>query len=185
MELATEFSQLLERYRHERQNPNITEGQFRILLLVYPAILVSQADGHIDTSEMIQLNKMTKHLAQKLKLTEDTDLNGEIRYLSWNARVWRGYFLTALRIYMVQNKLENEVVDLMLAAASSSTGNVINNILMRSANPNVDMSKSSVQPEGEVEFISAKEKAEINAIVDYMGLSEDEAISWKLSHVLQ
>jgi hypothetical protein len=47
------------------------------------------------------------------------------------------------------------------------------------------MSKSSVQPEGEVEFISAKEKAEINAIVDYMGLLEDEAISWKLAHVLQ
>jgi glycine betaine/choline ABC-type transport system substrate-binding protein len=185
MELATEFSQLLERYRHERQNPAITEGQFRILLLVFPAILVSQADGHIDTSEMIQLNKMTKHLAQKLKLAEEIDLHGEIRYLSWNARVWRGYFLTALRIFMVQNKLENEVVDLMLAAASSSTGNVINNILMRSANPNVDMSKSSVQPEGEVEFISAKEKAEINAIVDYMGLLEDEAISWKLAHVLQ
>jgi hypothetical protein len=185
MELATEFSQLLERYRYERQNVDITEAQFKVLLLIYPAILVAQADGHIDTSEMLQLNKLTKHVSQKLLLDVNVDLQGEIRYLSWNARVWRGYFLTALRVFMVQNKLENEVVDLMLAAASSSTGNVINNILMRSAGTGMDVSKGGIQPEGEVEFISTKEKEEIHYIVEYMGLLEDEAISWKLSHVLQ
>lgn len=183
--MATEFSQLFERYKHERQNNSITETQFQILLMVFPAILVSQADGHIDTTEMIQLNKLVKHLGQKLKAPGELDLSGEIRYLSWNSRVWRGYFLTALRIFMVQNKLENEVVDLMLAAASSSTGNVINNILMRSIGQDIDPKRGNIKPEGNVEFISKKEKDEILSIVDYMNLMEDEALAWKIRHVLQ
>ncbi|MFN8923838.1 MAG: hypothetical protein ACK5XP_13045 [Sphingobacteriia bacterium] len=183
--MATEFSQLYERYRHQRQNYTITVEAFQVLLMVYPSILVAQADGHVDTSEMIQLNKLVKHLSSKLALEEQPDLNSEIRYLSWNSRIWRGYFLTALRIFMAQNKLEHELIDLMLTAASSSTGSVINNILMRNISPAANGRTGRLVPNGEVEFISLKEKEEIMAILDYMNLLEDEAIAWKVRHILR
>jgi len=73
----------------------------------------------------------------------------------------------------------------MLTAASSSTGSVINNILMRNISPAANGRTGRLVPNGEVEFISLKEKEEIMAILDYMNLLEDEAIAWKVRHILR
>ena len=167
------------RYKMERRSDELTIEEFEQVLLLFPAVLIAAADGHIDTSEMMQLNKILRHLLAQIREqdVQEYDLKSELRYISWNTKVWRDPFLRCLREYIEEHKLGEMVVDIMIAAASASTGSLINNILLQTYNPDGSTTGSQAQ----ASFISDIEKNEILRITDFLGLSEDAGVRRRLA----
>jgi hypothetical protein len=181
-----QFDKLYDRYCFERQLTNLSKEDFEVLVFLFPAILVVQADGHIDTTEVLHLTKLASHIAQLLNHSPSLDLKPEIRYLGWSTKVWRSHFLQGLIEKVQSRNLGNELVDILLTSASSSTGSLINNILYKAINPmQLQDNTPLAAMQEKVEFISADEKAEIIEIVRYLGLSAQPAIVKRVKDVLE
>ena len=166
----------LERYRNERNAHHLDEVLFQHLLYLFPAILVAQADGHVDTTEVMHLNKLVLYITENQSGFNEDQLKAEIRYLMWNAQIWRTAFLNALKELLAETHKGREVIDLMISTASSSTGSLINNILLSTLNPSNDSVKTSLNFDPAAEFISDVEKNEIVNVAKYLGLFNDKSI---------
>lgn len=185
MQISPNVTLLYERYLQERAGESLTIEEFVQLILIFPAILITQADGHIDTSEMIHLNKLIQFIgANNINLSQ-RDLKQEIRYLIWNSKLWRNLFLQALKEIIELNNIGQQAVDLMLSAACSSTGSLINNILLKTINPNQNINATGIKADSASNFISDEEKNEILVIIQFLGLDTNPEISEKLNQVLK
>jgi|GEM_PF-5979856 len=175
MTLAESLNHLYERYKMERTNSsNLTIEMFEQLIRIFPAILIAQADGHVDTTEIIHLNKLAHYVSTKETSIAESDLKQEIRYLTWNAHTWRKPILSVLKQYQEEKKCGVEIVDLMISIASSSTGSLISNILLATTNPNTAQDDGGFGTDPTT-YISDEEKKEIMLIARELNLLTDEA----------
>lgn len=182
MNAPENMSSLYERYTFERAAEGLTPEVFEHLVYLFPAILIAQADGHVDTSEVIHINKVARHFTNKDADVPEEVLKQEVRYLTWNTEIWRKPMLAALREMIAERGNGHQVVEVMISTASSSTGSLINNILLSTLNPGED--KQGVDLEQGAEFICEDEKKEIENIAYELGLLRDPSILEKLQQII-
>lgn len=158
-------------YQRERRS-RLDEKTFEVLVRTFPALLVAQADGFTDTSEMQRLQEIVAFLCQKEGVpTEGLDWRAELRYLAIDSDFWRGRFLEALQALIQENPdLGREQAEFLFATAAASTGDIVQNLLLR-------LKKTDpVEKEG-IKLISEKEEEEIHRLSAELSLPA-EAIAY-------
>lgn len=177
--LARQLADLHDQYRRERRTETLKLEEFEQLLLLFPSVLVLQADGHIDTTEMMFLSQMAKILSRAGASLSEADLRQEVRYLSRSVNYWRKPFMEVLVRYIEERRVATEVLDLMISAASSSTGNVRQNILIRMHNRLDDGTGALEQV-----FISEEEKYAILNLVAELNMSMAPGVVERLQVIM-
>ena len=181
MTASDSLKTLFERYQSERSNaPYLDTIMFEQLIRIFPAILIAQADGHVDTTEIIHLNKLAHYISTRVEGIEESDLKQEIRYLTWNIQTWRKPILNLLKIYVPEKKCGDEILDLMISTASSSTGSLISNILIATSNVN----DSNEEATRKASFISDDEKKEILLIAKELNIADQPESYERLKFII-
>ena len=91
--------------------------------------------------------------------------------------------MAVLRPYIHAHGLGVEVLDLMISAASSSTGNIRQNILIKMQSATAKATGSQAPNEQEA-FISEDEKEAILNLVSELGIGEDPIVIERLQGLL-
>jgi hypothetical protein len=153
-----------QRERRIRVEPKV----FEILLRVFPSVLIAQADGFTDTSEVHRLDEIVAFLCKQEGISLDAiDWRAEMRYLAIDAAFWREKFIEALRALLSQQKvLYREQAEFLYAVAAASTGDIVRNLLLR-------LRRTDLLSEEPVQLISEKERAEIDRLVHELGFAEE------------
>lgn len=176
--LDEKITALHKRYRLERNNDQINQNEFEHILMMFPAVLVLKADGHIDTTEMMYLSQLAKHMSSHNLNISEADLRQEIRYLAQKAHYWREPFMEALRTYIKQHHVAGEVVEIMIASAASSTGNVRQNIQIKL------QQQAGKALADTAMFISEDEKEAILNLVAELEIGEDPRVIEQMASLL-
>ncbi len=165
------LTRLWSDYQRERRS-HLDEKAFEVLVRAFPALLVAQADGFTDTSEMQRLQEIIAFLRQKEGIALDTfDWRAELRYLAIDSDFWRGRFLEVLRALLRDNPdLNREQAEFLFATAAASTGDIVQNLLLR-------IKKTESLEKETVKLISEKEEQEIHRLSTELALSA-EAIAY-------
>lgn len=180
-----QFQRLLQMYRKERFRSEIKEDDLKILLVIFPGILVAQADGFIDTTEMVYLVRLTKDLAKAYNYDVSDNLKDEMRYLTRNTAFWFDPFTATLKLLIQKENRGVDVADIMVMVASSSSGDLINNVLYSSRSHNLQQRDSVLlQAEEDVEFLSEEEKEDIRKLARKLGLYEVKEAAQRLKSQL-
>ncbi len=155
---------LWENYQRERRKV-IPKEAFEVLLQVFPAILVAQADGFTDTNELHRLEEIVRFLCrERPEVFSALDWRSEIRYLAIDADFWRRAFIEGLREYLkISSEKLFQQVEFLYATAAASTGDILKNILLEFGR---------LSGKGQKDLISEKELAEIERLIQELGLSE-------------
>ncbi len=176
--LAEKFKALYNRYIIERHTDQISEKEFERILLMFPAVLVLKSDGQVDTTEMMYLSQLARYMSDQGLNISDADIRQEIRHLAQRAHYWRAPFLEVLRLFITEHKVGGEVVQMMIAAASSSTGNMRQNIQIKLQH---GMAAGTDNPTA---FISEDEKEAILNVVGELELGADEHVQQQIAAIL-
>lgn len=179
--LAEKLQELYKNYRFERQSDTVSAKEFEHLILMFPAILVLQADGHIDTTEMMFLSQLSRYMSDNGLNISETDIRHEVRYLSRSVNYWRKPFMEVLKLYVEEHKVATEVVDIMISAAASSTGNVRQNIIIKMQGQHVQQAQLA---EGLTAFISEDEKHAILNIVDELEIIQVPGVVDRIKDIM-
>ncbi len=164
-------------YERQRSPEELTQEEFVQLLIVFPALLVLKADGHVDTTELLYLNKLVRHLVTSQGIENKEDLfREELRHLLWNSTYWRMPFLRILRFFVSEKKVLEALMDWMISAASASSGDIVQNILYKAAQ------SQGVTTEAP-KFISEVEIQEIKNILDYLGVLDTPEVRLLLNQL--
>ena len=165
------LTRLWSDYQRERRS-RLDEKAFEVLVRTFPALLVAQADGFTDTSEMQRLQEIVAFLCQKEGVSLDSfDWRTELRYLAIDSDFWRARFLEALRALVRENPaLGQEQAEFLFATAAASTGDIVQNLLLR-------LKKTESLEKETVKLISEKEEQEIHRLSTELELSA-EAIAY-------
>ncbi|GIV23283.1 MAG: hypothetical protein KatS3mg025_0942 [Bacteroidia bacterium] len=164
---------LWEDYQRERRR-RLDKKAFGILLRVFPSVMVAQADGFTDTSEMQRLYEIVAFLCQQEHIPiESLDWRAELRYLAIDMDFWRDRFIEALKSFLQSNPiLYREQAEFLFATAAASTGDIVQNLLLR-------LRRSEALGEGAVQLISANEQKIIEKLTDMLDFaSQPEALSY-------
>ncbi|MCS6894962.1 MAG: hypothetical protein NZZ60_02280 [Bacteroidia bacterium] len=165
---------LSDHYQRERRKL-VPSQAMEVLIQAFPAVLVAQADGFTDTSEVQRLSEIVAFLCRRKEIPMNTlDWTAEIRYLSIDADFWRKTFLDTLKAFLqLHPQLYNQQAEFMYAVAVASTGDVVRNLLMRFHR------QDSATPKEELEVISDKERAEIERLAEELEFQKvPEALSY-------
>ncbi len=169
---------LYERYRAARGTDVLSQAEFERVLMIFPALMVLNADGHIDSTEMMFISQLSRFMADSRANISEADIRQEVRYLSRNLNVWRGEFIELLRDYIRHHNLATEVLDIMISAAASSTGNVRQNVMIKLKA--IDHSA----PDDRNAFISEEEKESILTLVGELEMNQHPAVIQRLQEIL-
>lgn len=177
------FEHLLRYYRSERPNQPISNGDLEVLLLIFPAILVNRSDNFVDTQEMNYLQKLTKEVANNFGITTSPNLKRELRYLTRDTNFWKQPFLRTLKAYVTERpEVAGHLVDIMVMAASSSSGDLLQNLSLRAAKHNLQERPTAMPSfDEEIDFIDEDEKRAIRDIARALDLYNDKSAAQKLS----
>ncbi|MGQ9864017.1 MAG: hypothetical protein ACUVRD_06010 [Bacteroidia bacterium] len=162
------FDRVYQAYLLERRlGATFSKKAFEILLRCFPAILIAQADGFTDTTEMGMLEEVVKFLCQKENFAhEDVDWRMEIRYLGIDGGYWRERFLTVLsELLATKPELYHEQAEFLTAVATCSTGDLVKNMLVR-------LGRADLLSNEEIQFVSQAEKDEILRITERLGFPQ-------------
>ncbi|MFW5658455.1 MAG: hypothetical protein ACOCZ8_00605 [Bacteroidota bacterium] len=186
----TEFNELFERlyafYRQERPNSTLTHADLETLLIVFPAVLVIKSDMFVDTQEMNYVQKMARELAQNYQLEISEAFAGELRYLTRDTTYWREPFLRTAKPYIAMKGIQAAIVDVMILAASSSSGDLLQNLALRARRHNIQTRQTGLPDlQEEVDFIDDDEKKTIRSIARELDLYLDKEAAKTLSVQLQ
>ncbi|MCS7188653.1 MAG: hypothetical protein RMJ66_02530 [Bacteroidia bacterium] len=160
-------------YQRERRT-RMERKSFEILLRAFPSIIVAQADGFTDTSEVHRLEEIVAFLCRQEGVPyESIDWRTEMRYLAIDCPFWRERFLHALRALLNERpELYKEQAEFLFAIAAASTGDIVQNLLLR-------LRKTDKLDKEQVELISDKERAEIEKLTEELNFSAaPEALSY-------
>ncbi|GIV25633.1 MAG: hypothetical protein KatS3mg026_1325 [Bacteroidia bacterium] len=148
---------------------------FEVILRTFPAVLVAQADGFTDTSEVQRLEEIVAFLCKQEKVPLDAwDWRAEMRYLAIDSPFWRERFMAALReLLQTRPELYREQAEFLFAVAAASTGDITRNLLLR-------LRRHENLAGESFELISASEKAEIERLIAELGFADKapEALSY-------
>ncbi|MCS7296698.1 MAG: hypothetical protein RMK19_04300 [Bacteroidia bacterium] len=176
MDYKTSLHKLTDEYQRERRRP-IGQAAMEILIQVFPAVLVAQADGFTDTSEVQRLEEILAFLCREQGVSlQELDWTAELRYLAIDADFWRAAFLSTLRAFL-QEKPERykQQVEFLYATAAASTGDVVRNLLLR-------LRRQDLLNQEPLHLISEKERMEIERLVQELGIDTvPEALSYLYS----
>jgi hypothetical protein len=179
------LKQLFDRYVAEREKAALNLDTFQQMLYIFPAVLIAQADGHIDTTEMIHINKLAQFISSRLPNVDENELKQELRYLTWNAEIWRLPILKVLKD-ILDEESGSIVVDLMISTASSSTGSLIDNIFVSTLNPATSNDASQDGQKARTnDFICEEERDEIILISRALGFLTNESLRERISKVVE
>jgi len=178
------FRQLLTDYRADRPEATVTEDDLQMLMLLFPGIMVAQADGFIDTTEMVYLVQLSRDLAKTFSLSPSDGLKNELRYLTRNTAFWFEPFMNVLKFYIAATERAMEVADIMILVANCSSGDLINNVLFSSrgaARP----SSGLLTGEEEITFLSDTEREDIKRLANKLGLYNHKEAAERLTRQLE
>lgn len=162
------FDKVYQAYLLERRlGKTFTKKAFEILIRSFPAILVAQADGFTDTTEMGMIEEVVKFLCQKKNFAPDeVDWRTEIRYLIIDNGYWRERFLSVLaELLAAEPELYREQAEFLTAVATCSTGDLVKNMLVR-------LGRADALDKEETQFVSQAEREEILRITERLGFSQ-------------
>jgi len=168
------FLRVWSDYQRERR-ARMEAKVFEVILRAFPAVLVAQADGFTDTSEVQRLEEIVAFLCKQENVPlEAWDWRAEMRYLAIDSPFWRERFMAALReLLAARPELYQEQAEFLFAVAAASTGDITRNLLLRL--------RRHEQLAGErFELISASEQTEIERLVQELHFAEraPEALSY-------
>lgn len=176
------FHKLLVAYRKERAPAQIKEDDVRLLMLVFPGILVAQADGFIDTTEMVYLVKLTRDLASNFRLNVSENIKDELRYLTRNTAHWYEPFTTTLKFMIAAEDRGVDVADIMVMVATSSSGDLINNVLYSARTATSTEGNSGVLAQNpNIQFLSKEEREDIRQLARILGLYNNRQAAERLA----
>ena len=186
----TEFESLFERlygfYSQERPNSELTRSDLEMLLIVFPAVLVIKSDMFVDTQEMNYIQKMGRELAQNYGIEISDQFPSELRYLTRDTTYWREPFLRTLKPYVALKSLEPAIVDVMIMAASSSSGDLMQNLALRARKHNIQTRQTGLpEVEEDIDFVDDDEKKTIRTVARDLDLYLDKQAAQMLSIQLQ
>ncbi|MCX7606209.1 MAG: hypothetical protein N2170_02940 [Bacteroidia bacterium] len=146
-------------YQRERRT-RLDKKAFELLLRIFPSVIVAQADGFTDTSEVYRLEEMVKFLCKIEGVSpHNLDWRSEMRYLAIDMDFWRERFLAALRALLsARPELYREQAEFLFAIAAASTGDIVQNLLLR-------LRRAELPPGESEELISPKERDEIERLI--------------------
>ncbi|MEN2992777.1 MAG: hypothetical protein ABDH91_04410 [Bacteroidia bacterium] len=160
-------------YQRERRM-QIDRKAFEILLRVFPAVLVAQADGFTDTSEVHRLDEIVAFLCRHESVSPtELDWRAELRYLAIDAAFWRERFMKVLYAFLQENpEMYKEQAEFLYATAAASTGDIVKNLLLRLRR--IEAGAGAVP-----ELISGEERREIQRITQELHFDEaPEALAY-------
>lgn len=171
----TSFPEIYTNYVKERGITDISEDLFERMILVYPGLLVTSSDGFVDLSE-------ANFLIQCANYQNSADiLAREFKFLYLNAGAWKGILSKLISDYVKLNNLTQDILIIMIQAASSSTGSVVKNILMAGQKPDlqitIDINSVPKLLDPEKQFLSDQERNTIYDIAEKLGLFSDTQIA--------
>jgi len=175
---SDKLNELYQRYRAARGTDVVSLAEFERVLMMFPALLVLNADGHIDSTEMMFISQLSRFMADPKANINEADIRQEVRYLSRSLAQWRKEFIEVLRDYIRQHNLATEVLDIMISAAASSTGNVRQNVMIKLRA--IDPSK----PDADDAFVSEDEKEAILTLVGELEMNTHPAVIQRLQEIL-
>lgn len=162
MSLPNSVEELYQQYIGERQITYLSQAEFEKLLLIFPPLLITMADGFVDTTEMLHINRLIKEACSGNAAISADDLKQEFKYLLRSANKWKPAFVNVLKQYIRQNQYEVIVMHMMVAAAGVSTGSIKNNILYGTSNPllkiPLNLLGGLISPDSNKTFFAAEEK---------------------------
>ncbi|MCX8112601.1 MAG: hypothetical protein N3E49_05320 [Bacteroidia bacterium] len=160
MSYEAKLAALQDDYQRERRKLISTEVM-EILLRIFPAVLVAQADGFTDTTEVQRLEEIVTFLCKEKNVAASAwDWTAELRYLAVDADFWRAPFLDTLKSLLHEKpELYYQQAEFLYATAAASTGDVVRNLLLR-------FQRRDPLKQEKVEFISDKERMEIERLVE-------------------
>lgn len=173
------FSRVWSDYQRERR-ARMEARVFEVILRTFPAVLVAQADGFTDTSEVQRLEEIVAFLCKQEKVPLDAwDWRAEMRYLAIDSPFWRERLIAALRALLeARPELYREQAEFLFAVAAASTGDITRNLLLRLRRHENLVGES-------FELVSDSEKAEIERLIEELRFAEKapEALAY-LRHLL-
>ena len=185
MSLPNSVEELYQQYVNERQITYLSSAEFEKLLLIFPPLLITMADGFVDTTEMLHINRLIKEACSGAISADD--LKQEFRYLLRNAPKWRPAFVAVLKKYIKQNHYETIVMHMMVAAAGVSTGSIKNNILYGTSNPllkiPLNLLGGLISPDANKTFFAAEEKDAILELAKELEIIEHPEVQQLLSEL--
>lgn len=171
----TEISDKLWREYKIQRHGIADKAAFEVLLRAFPALLVAQADGFADASELQRVDEIIDFLCKKENIAPNaTDWRAEVRYLVIDSAYWRQGFLEALHLLLKERPdLYFEQAEFMYAVAAASTGDVVSNILLK-------MNRLNPKEGGSFPaLISDKERQEIEQLTKELGFGNaPEALAY-------
>jgi hypothetical protein len=180
------FGRLVTLYRRERQQQNLTEDDLKLLMLLFPGVLVAQADGFIDTTEMVELVKLTRDLAKRYDLSVSDSIKDELKFLTRNTVHWYEPIMSALKFYIAAEDKATDVADLMVLVANSSSGDLLNNALYKPAGGSAEGDESGIRKENPgIQFLSEAERQDIRRLARILGLYNHPDAAERLSLQLE
>lgn len=180
MSYSDKLKSLLDTYQRERRKLISVEA-FDVLVQAFPAVLVAQADGFTDTSEVQRLEEIITFLCKTKGIpVQVMDWTADLRYLAADADYWREHFLGTLKALLKENPvLYHQQAEFMYAVAVASSGDVVRDLMLR-------LQRRDLLTHEKVERISDKELAEIERlIVELDFASVPEALSYLRSLLTQ
>lgn len=173
MSYSEKLKSLLDTYQRERRKL-ISAEAFDVLVQAFPAVLVAQADGFTDTSEVQRLEEIITFLCKIKGIPMQVmDWTAELRYLAADADYWRGQFLDTLKALLKENPpLYHQQAEFIYAVAVASSGDVVRDLMLR-------LQRRDLLPHEKIERISEKEFAEIERLIQELDFaSVPEALSY-------
>lgn len=180
MSYAEKLAALLDTYQRERRKL-VSREVMEVLLHAFPAVLVAQADGFTDTSEIQRLEEIVSFLCRSRGLPpHGYDWTADLRYLAVDADYWRAPFLDTLKALLREDPaLYHQQAEFLYATAAASTGDVVRDLMLR-------LQRRDLLTHEPIERISEKERAEIERLIEELDFAAaPEALSYLRSLLTQ
>ncbi len=153
---------------HNLSEKDLPEGLFLKAVFVFPVLLIAKADGHIDTTELMFLDKLVKKLFPELSEKEYETLRQRIRILILELDFWKERIFKVLEGILDEEK-KKILAKSLVEAAYSSSDDIVLNIL------------AAQEEKLQEDFISEEERKAMKEIAERLGLTEIPEIQKELN----
>lgn len=180
MSYAEKLAVLLDTYQRERRKL-VSQEVMEVLLQAFPAVVVAQADGFTDTSEVQRLEEIVTFLCKSHGVPLHIyDWTADLRYLAVDADYWRKLFLDTLKALLKEKPaLYHQQAEFLYATAAASTGDVVRDLMLR-------LQRRDLLNHEQIERISEKERAEIERLIEELDFAAaPDALSYLRSLLTQ
>ncbi len=145
-------------FMHNLKPTDLPQELFEKVVFIFPLLLVAKADGHIDTTELIFLDKLLKRIYPNLSEKEYETLRQRMRIFILELKFWKEKMFETLRELLDTEEKKKLLSRLLIETANSSSDDIVLNIL------------AEQEEELKENFISAEEKEMLMEIANALNL---------------